>query len=181
MRRKAIILFLTVCSVFTSCTSSQEPVGTTPAAPQTPPPNAQQPAADFRDQDGRTQLMRTVETSDATEVEKLIDAGANVNDQSYTGITALQTAAGMGKTDVVRLLIRRGADVNQKAQGGFTALMQAALAGRAAVAEILLEAGADPNAEDMTGKSAADWADEKNHKDIVQMLTRRGARQPKRR
>lgn len=126
-------------------------------------------------------MMRTVETSDVTEVEKLIDAGANVNEQSYTGITALQTAAGMGKTDVVRLLIRRGADVNQKAQGGFTALMQAALAGRPEVAEILLEAGADPNAEDMTGKSAADWADEKNHKNIVQMITKHGGRQPKRR
>ena len=181
MRRKAIVLFLIACATFVACASSQEPVGTTPATPPAAAPNTQQPPADFRDQDGRTQLMRTVETSDVTEVEKLIDAGANVNEQSNTGITALQTASGMGKTDVVRLLIRRGADVNQKAKGGFTSLMQAALAGRAAVAEILLEAGADPNAEDMTGKSAADWADEKNHKDIVQMITRQGGRQPKKR
>ncbi|HJQ69089.1 MAG TPA: ankyrin repeat domain-containing protein [Blastocatellia bacterium] len=179
MRLKAIVLILITAALFTACASSQEPVGTTPApAPASPPP----PPSDIRDQDGRTQLMRTVETSDVTEVEKIINAGANVNEQSYTGITALQTAAGMGKTDIVRLLIRKGADVNQKAQGGFTPLMQAALAGRTEVAEILLEAGADPDAaETVTGKTAADWADEKNHKEIVQMLVRHGARQPKKR
>ena len=120
MRRKAIVLFFDrMLGLYRLRIEAREPVGTTPASPPAPPPTAQQPPSDFRDQDGRTQLMRTVETSDVTEVEKLIDAGANVNEQSYTGITALQTAAGMGKTDIVRLLIRRGADVNQKAQGGF--------------------------------------------------------------
>lgn len=176
MQRTAIVLLL-IAVAFSACSSDKEPVGTT-AAPTTP---AQQPVVDIRDQDGRTQLMRTVETSDVTEVQKLIDAGANVNEQSYTGITALMTAAGMGKADIVKVLLAKKADVNAKAQGGFTALMQAALAGRPEVAKILLEAGADPNAEDMTGKTAADWAEEKKHKDIVEMIERRGGRHGKKR
>ena len=174
MQRIAVVLLFTGVLIFNACSSGKEPVGTT-NAPATPP--AQQTATETRDQDGRTELMRVVETGTADDVKQKIDSGANVNAQSFTGITPLMTAAGMGKTDTVRVLIAKGANVNAKAQGGFTALMQAALTGRADVVEILLAAGADANAEDsVTGKTAADWAEEKNHKEIVQMLEKRGGR-----
>jgi ankyrin repeat protein len=81
----------------------------------------------------------------------------------------------MGQVEAVKLLLSKGADVNAKTPGNYTALMQAALVGQAEVVRILLDAGADPTVADNGGRTAAKYAEEKSHKDIVDLLKQRTA------
>jgi ankyrin repeat protein len=60
-------------------------------------------------------------------VRRLVEAGAEVNAASNSGVTPLMNAAGMGNKEAVELLIKKGADVNHRTSGNYTALMQAAL------------------------------------------------------
>jgi uncharacterized protein len=73
--------------------------------------------------------------------------------------------------ETVRLLIEQGADVNMAQAGGYTPLHQAAAAGRADLARILLDAGADTSCVCHQGKTPADYARERQHDAIVQLLS----------
>ncbi len=59
------------------------------------------------------------------EVERLIDAGADVNFQDELGKTALMCAALKGHTDICKLLLEHKAEVDMKDEYGQTALMWA--------------------------------------------------------
>jgi uncharacterized protein len=71
----------------------------------------------------------------------------------------------------VRLLIEQGADVNMAQAGGYTPLHQAAANGRADLVGILLEAGANPVTLCHQGKAPADYARERKHDAVVQLLS----------
>ena len=73
--------------------------------------------------------------------------------------------------ETVRLLIEQGADVNMAQSGGYTPLHQAAANGRADLIGILLEAGADPARVCHQGKTPADYARERQHDAVVQLLS----------
>jgi uncharacterized protein len=73
--------------------------------------------------------------------------------------------------ETVRLLIEQGADVNMAQAGGYTPLHQAAANGRADLVEILLEAGANPGLLCHQGKSPMDYARERKHDAVVQVLS----------
>jgi ankyrin repeat protein len=63
-----------------------------------------------------------------------------------TGLTALQAAAGLGRSDLVRSLLAAGADVNAvDPHGGASALHKACQVGSLDVVEALVEAGAFVN------------------------------------
>jgi hypothetical protein len=72
--------------------------------------------------------------------------------------------------ETVRILIAQGADVNMAQAGGYTPLHQAAAAGLEELAAILLEAGADPARLCDQGKTPADYARERHHHGVVQLL-----------
>ncbi len=69
-----------------------------------------------------------------------------------------------------RLLIDQGADVNAAQAGGYTPLHQAAAAGRRELVLLLLEAGADSSKLCDQGKTPADYARERRHEEIVEIL-----------
>ena len=141
--------------------------------------NANRQAANLegRDEHGATELKRAVDKDDAFEVRRLVESGADVNAATPEGVTPLMNASGFGNKEVVQLLISKGAQVNAKTKSNYTALMSAALSGQREIIQILLDSGADPNIEDtVTKKTAMDIAEEKGHKDIVEMLKRRGGR-----
>jgi ankyrin repeat protein len=71
----------------------------------------------------------------------------------------------------VRLLIEQGADVNMAQAGGYTPLHQAAANGRADLVGILLEAGASSACRCHQGKTPADYAHERKHDAVTQLLS----------
>ncbi len=54
---------------------------------------------------------------DFDEVQRQLDAGVGVNEESSTGLTPLHYAASSGHNDIVELLIERGANVNATDSG----------------------------------------------------------------
>jgi ankyrin repeat protein len=80
----------------------------------------------------------------------LIDAGANVNDSSKLGVTALHWCA--GDIRKVRLLLDHGAHVDARSQMGRTPLLVAAYTnGASEIVKLLAGKGADINTADTTG------------------------------
>jgi ankyrin repeat protein len=63
--------------------------------------------------------------------------------------------------------------VNAASPHGDTALMAAALRGREAVVELLLQHGANPTLKNKAGATAVDFAAERGHFQIAEMLERR--------
>jgi ankyrin repeat protein len=71
---------------------------------------------------------------------------------------------------VTRLLIERGADVNAAQTAGYRPLHQAAVTGRDDLVQMLLDAGADKTARCDREKTPADYARERGHAAVAQML-----------
>jgi len=162
--RLLIILFLSL-----SICACNKSAGTK----ENPPPKNAQAAMETRDTDGNTALLRAVNNSDTIEIKRLVEAGADVNAANSSGVTPLMNAGGMGNKEAVELLISKGANVNHRTPGNYTPLMQAALVGQLEIVKILLDAGADPTIKDTGGRTAADYAEEHKHNDIVQLLKER--------
>src|SRR6185295_17855882 len=161
MRGKEIILSSLLALSALACART-EPKPITASAPP--------PAAEVKDESGRTPLMRAVDSGETEGARKLIEDGADVNAETPAGVTALMNAAGMGNIVLVELLIKKGADVNHKTSGNYTPLMQASLVGQTEIVKILLDAGADPTIKDNAGRTAADFAEEKQHPEILALL-----------
>ena len=81
-----------------------------------------------------------------------------------------------GDKMAVRLFIEAGMDVNKPDENGFTPLMVASWNGNADVAKLLLEKGAGLNAVLPDGRSALQIAKERQHPNIVEMLSKGGAK-----
>ena len=144
----------------------------------------------------RTPLMLASSTSDLELVLKLLDGGANVNDQDHNGYTAFAYAAGnkeilaaliknggninLGKNPLLRNirrygrevenLLEVGVDVNKPNQKGLTPLMLAVQEGDADLVRLLLNAGARATEEDEKGRTALVFAKRKQHKEIIELL-----------
>ena len=73
--------------------------------------------------------------------------------------------------ETVRLLIAQGADVNMEQAGGYTPLHQAAAAGLRELTQILLEAGANPSSLCHQAKTPADYARERHHEAVLELLS----------
>ncbi len=96
------------------------------------------------DQGGFTPLLFAARQGAATAAERLLNAGAPVDDQAAAGTTPLVVAARHGMREVAAVLLERGADPDA-AGAGHTALHWAALRGDRELTATLLAHGADPN------------------------------------
>src|ERR1041384_3884061 len=80
-------------------------------------------------------------------IEKLLKAGADVNEPGPNGESPLMLAARSGNVDAIKVLIDHKADVNGKDKlRGTTPLMWAAEQGHASAMKFLIEHGADVSA-----------------------------------
>lgn len=86
-----------------------------------------------------TKVIEAAKNGDRETLEKLLDEGADVNEQDEHGWTPLNWAAGAGDVETVQLLLDKGADVTKTGRDNRTPLMIAKAADRKDVAKILTE------------------------------------------
>ncbi len=112
---------------------------------------------------GRTEASRLL-------IEKGADVDARATNRRLPSVTPLHSAAAARQTAIATLLLESGADPNATQNGGWTALHSAAANGNAELVGILLERGAEAMrmADDRT--RAIDFAIEKRHHDVVELL-----------
>lgn len=96
-----------------------------------------------------------------------------------SGALNAQLIAASQTPDTARVaqLLAQGADIEAKDSRGNTPLMHAASAGTTAVVELLLSKGADEWAANDAGEQPADCALDRQHPDIVRLITRWAANQ----
>jgi ankyrin repeat protein len=136
-------------------------------------PQAAKARANSRSADGWPLLHLAAAFADEPTVRTLLDAGAEVKQVSATPLRnqALHAVLALSKdAAVARLLIERGADVNAVQAAGYRPLHQAAVTGREDLVRMLLDAGADKMARCDRGKTAADYAHERGHAGLAEML-----------
>ncbi|XP_048244964.1 ankyrin-3-like isoform X2 [Haliotis rufescens] len=105
----------------------------------------------------------------------LIKSGANVDDKSETGTTALFFASGNGHKSAVEFLIKSGASVTAVNKDGWTALHQACQNGHESVATLLIKSGASVTAEDKDGCTVLHIACQNGHGSLAALLVKSGA------
>jgi ankyrin repeat protein len=112
-------------------------------------------------------LVRMCIYGSVFQVERLLDAGADIEHLDRRGRSALRRASRHGRVDVVKLLLARGAEIDAHREGGFTAIMEALYtlkkgytnwSGAEDVVKVLLEAGADLSIRSHDGKTALSLA-----------------------
>jgi ankyrin repeat protein len=124
---------------------------------------------------GCTALMSAARSGFREMISMLLNKGANVNEKSEDGHTALMLT---GDAEITRALLNAGADVNARDNRGRTALMWVIDVGITgvdyAVALALLEGGVDVHVKDDDGRTALTWAAIRGSETIVRMLLDRG-------
>jgi ankyrin repeat protein len=131
---------------------------------------------DARFADGSTPLQWAVYEGDLAEVERLIDAGADVSLANNYGATPMSLAAEVADTEILRALLDAGADVDSPNPEGQTALMAVARTGNLEAASMLLERGATVDAREQWGEQTAlMWASARRHPEMMQLLIDHGA------
>jgi len=122
-----------------------------------------------------TPLIKASKEGDSLTVQKLIDAGANINEPVGRGYNALFYAIEYGQFEVVKILISKGAKLESKDSSGNTPLVFAAYYGynspnAANIIKLLIKSGADINAKSPYGETILDLALSSAQGDIVDAL-----------
>ena len=114
---------------------------------------------------------------DVDSVNRLIQAGADVNAKDSFGRTALHAAIGGGYPEVVRILVNAGADVSAEDAVHIPAIHQAVRNDNPEIVQILVNAGADVNSKDTrgVGSTAIYKASFIGNREIVRILVDAGA------
>lgn len=100
----------------------------------------------------------------------LLDAGANPNNLSVSGYSALHNAATVNNAPACRLLVERGAHINQQSVTGYTPLQTASIYKGTDSTAALILAGADFSLPNQHGENAYDYAVRKKHDGAVNLL-----------
>lgn len=106
-------------------------------------------------------------------VRLLLEHGAHAHQVSHNPQRnqPLHAAIALGNTtQTIALLLEAGADVNATQAGGFSPLHQAAAAGKREITELLLKNGARADVRCDQGKLAADYARERGHAALAELL-----------
>jgi Domain of unknown function (DUF4253)/Ankyrin repeats (3 copies) len=126
---------------------------------------------------GHSSLMIAAVNGNREIFEMLLDAGADPYVQyGGMGLTALDEAAAMGRSEIVEVWLQRNLEVNLADGVGNTPLMAAAAAGHIDIVRRLLVAGADVQARTVDGITAYSVAKHGRQHDVVAVLREAGAR-----
>jgi ankyrin repeat protein len=123
------------------------------------------------DPEQRTSLMWAAFNGHTPVVSFLLEHGAEVDAKDKSKRTALMYASSGPFKQTVELLLKNGADANvQGSLEGFTALMTAAAEGQLEVVRVLLAYGANADLKDQDGDTAQNFAEQKGHTAVVDLL-----------
>jgi len=115
------------------------------------------------------------ESGTPEEIQKALQAGANINARTEYEATPLMVAAlSNPNPEVIKILLQAGANINAIAEEGITPLMCAAANNpNPEVINALLQVGADPFITDNKGKRAIDYAQKgtKNYNLLAQVTS----------
>ncbi len=115
-------------------------------------------------------LCSAAGTNNIQGVERLLLAGAPINDVTSFGWYALHNAVIEDQTEIVELLLKSEANSNVATQDGTTPLMIAVSGGDIAIVELLLKYGANPLCRNDNGETALDIARENNQQKVISIL-----------
>lgn len=133
-----------------------------------------EPAMEFNT-GSSTPLIESVINGDMTQMNRLLQAGEDVNAQDSNGWTALHWAAKTPDADSVNALLAAGADPNVEDIFGMTPIMSAAADGQLEIVQSLLQAGVNVNYQDYDGWTPLMHAVSGGQTDIVKILLEAGA------
>ncbi len=119
---------------------------------------------------GRTGLHVAVYSRNITQVQLLVEQGANINARSNDGITPLYQAVHSGYTDIVKFLVEQGADIKAKNSNGYTSLHLAAMNNNMDLVKFLVGKGADINEKNNYGNTPLHLAARFGHEETVKIL-----------
>jgi Ankyrin repeats (3 copies) len=102
-------------------------------------------------------LMHAAEDGNATDVQRLITEGANVNAQDQRGWTALMHAAMKDRAKETELLLAAGANPNLRDRDGRTAMLWSVQSCSPDVADVLARSVASFNTKDKYGDAPSNY------------------------
>ncbi|XP_046560339.1 serine/threonine-protein phosphatase 6 regulatory ankyrin repeat subunit B-like [Haliotis rubra] len=128
------------------------------------------------DDDGNNILHYACIGRDRGTVEFVLSLdGVDINSRGRWSTTPVMLAAWREHRDVVELLVSQGADVSLVDDDGNNILHYACLGGdKKTVESVLSLDGVDINARNNYGETAADWARDRGHLQLVEFLVSRG-------
>ena len=126
-----------------------------------------------RNRNGETALSIAAFSGKLAYVQRLVEAGAEVN---YYGWPPLTYASFNGHVEIADYLLKRGAEINAKTENGSTALYVAARNAHIEVIKLLLQNKADPTIVNENGDTAVDAALKGGNTEIVDLLRSAGGR-----
>jgi hypothetical protein len=125
---------------------------------------------------GQSRLMEHISYAPLGYLERLIDAGVDVNARDHKGRTALHKAAYNGRISAARLLLSHKADPNAVTHEGLTPLMAtfhpgwSGLQGRLEITRLLLMSGAHPDLRDKAGRKFTDYVEYQFRGHVTELL-----------
>lgn len=98
-------------------------------------------------------IINASASGDSSAVQKLLNEGANINEQDSGGATSLYYAVSTRDYKFIKMLIDKGANVNSRDKRKITPLMLSTTYGSTEIVELLIESGADINAKDYSDET----------------------------
>jgi hypothetical protein len=124
---------------------------------------------------GRNILSKLADKGPKSEIERLLDNGADVNSMDWNGRTPISHAAEYRQFHISQLLQKSGANVDTRDLAGRTPLSFAAESDSPAIVQLLLDAGADINSECDNGRTPLSYAAEGGNPRVIDLLLNNGA------
>ncbi|OBT63581.1 hypothetical protein VE03_07021 [Pseudogymnoascus sp. 23342-1-I1] len=119
---------------------------------------------------GVTSLDQAIIEGNLSEVQSLIDSGAEFTSMDNINSSLLHLAARENHLDIVKFLLERNVGTHIEDENGLTALHEAAKRGRTKIVELLLEYGANIDAKSKDESTPLHEAASGGNEEVVQLL-----------